>query len=169
MGRWVSLVFTIWLLPAAAAIACEMADRSTDVAPIESRKPVRGDEARLVSGFGMRLHPLLRVYRMHTGTDWAAPLGTPVIAAAGGRVVMAGRVGEYGNTVVIDHGAGWQTLYAHLSGFDVREGDCIAFDALIGRVGATGLVDGPKLHFEVRRDGHWIDPQTMPAGNEEPG
>ena len=68
---------------------------------------------------------------------------------------------ESGTTVLIDHGAGWQTLYAHLAGFDVREGDCVTFGAIIGKVGSTGLVAGPKLHFEVHRDGKPIDPQSI--------
>jgi murein DD-endopeptidase MepM/ murein hydrolase activator NlpD len=87
----------------------------------------------------------------------------PVIAAAAGRVVSTTASAELGNTVLIDHGAGWQTLYGYLGGFDVREGDCVAFGTVIGKVGSTGLAVGPSLHFEVRRDGHPINPMSVPV------
>jgi murein DD-endopeptidase MepM/ murein hydrolase activator NlpD len=152
-----------WLLFGQAAAACDTADGKADESPLHTRKPVLGEEVWLTSGFGMRLHPLLNVRRMHAGIDWAAPPGTPVIAAAGGRVVSARASGEYGWAVIIDHGAGWRTLYAHLSAFDVREGDCVAALAVIGKSGATGLSTGPKLHFEVHRNGQAIDPLRLPA------
>jgi murein DD-endopeptidase MepM/ murein hydrolase activator NlpD len=118
---------------------------------------------RLTSGFGVRFNPLLNERRLHSGIDWAAPAGTQVIAASVGRVVSATVSDELGNTVLIDHGAGWQTLYGHLASFDVRDGDCVKFGTDIGKVGATGRAYGPVLHFEVRRDGQPIDPMSLKA------
>ena len=90
----------------------------------------------------MRRDPILRARASCTpGIDWAAPIGTPVVAAAGGRVALAGVEGELGRTVRIDHGAGWQTVYAHLSAFDVREGDCVAALSIIGKVGSHGTCE----------------------------
>lgn len=149
-----------WLLLAHAAQACELPP-GRGSSPIETRRPAQGDDVRLTSGFGMRFHPLLGARRMHTGIDWAAPHGAPVIAAGAGQVVFAAVKGEYGNAIVIDHGSGWQTLYSQLSSIDVRDGDCVAFGALIGKVGSTGLSSGPHLHFEVQQDGRPIDPLSV--------
>ena len=126
--------------------------------PLLTRKPVIGEEVRLTAGFGMQQHPILQLPRLHTGVDWAAPTGTQVVAAGTGRVVAAEPKGEYGNAILIDHGNGWQTLYGQLSRLEVREADCVAFGAPIGKVGTTGLSSGPHLHFEVRLDGKPIDP-----------
>ena len=131
--------------------------------PLHTRKPLSGDDAHLTTGFGMRLHPILGTRKMHMGIDWAAPIGTPVVAAAGGRVASAGVEGELGKTVRIDHGAGWQTVYAHLSAFDVGEGDCVAALNVIGKVGSTGLASGPNLHLEVRANGQPLDPLSLPS------
>lgn len=146
----------------ASAGACELASPADEKLPLVTRKPVAGADVRLTSGFGIRFHPLLNERRMHTGIDWAAPKGTPVVAAGAGRVAFAGRRGQEGNTVVIDHGAAIATAYAHLSGFDVHEGDCVAAGARIGSVGSTGLAAGPMLHFEVRRGGVPVDPLKIP-------
>ena len=80
-----------------------------------TREAGRRDDVRLTSGFGMRRDPILNTRKLHVGIDWAAPIGTPVLAAAGGRVLFAGVEGELGRAVRIDHGAGWHTTYAHLS------------------------------------------------------
>ena len=125
--------------------------------------PMTGTDAKLVSAFGIRFHPLLNQQRMHEGIDWAAERGTPVKASVAGRVESAGVAGQYGNRVVLEHGGGWQTLYAHLSAFDVKEGDCVAQGAVVGRAGATGLTSGPMVHFEVRHAGTAIDPMTLVA------
>ena len=154
-----------WVLAAHPAQACELPAGGPDSAPIETRRPVRGDDVRLTSGFGLRRHPLLQTTKMHTGIDWAAPTGTPVIAAGRGQVVFAAAKSEYGNAIVIDHGGGWQTLYSQLSSIDVRDGDCVAFGALIGKVGSTGLSAGPHLHFEVVRDGTHLDPMRVHIKN----
>lgn len=159
--RMLLLAVSASSLGACAVEACDFAARDPSHAPIETRRPVHGDNVRITSGFGQRRHPLLEVTRMHTGVDWAAEPGTPVIAAGAGRVSFAGAKGEYGNAVVIDHGGGWQTLYSQLLRIEVGEGDCVTHGAPIGQVGSTGLSAGPHLHFEVLRDGAHLDPMRV--------
>lgn len=154
-------------LSAPAAATCELPTADPAQSPIQTRKPVIGDEVRLTSGFGMRRHPLLKQPRLHTGVDWAAPIGTQVIAAGAGRVVAAEPKGEYGNAVLIDHGGGWQTHYTQLSAFDAKQGDCVQFGAPIGKVGTTGLSVGPHLHFEVLRHGQFLDPMSIASSTPE--
>lgn len=117
--------------------------------------PARGV---FTSGFGLRRHPLFGIRRMHTGQDIAAPYGTPVQAAADGRVIYTGWFGGYGKIVVLDHGQNISTLYAHLSQILTRTGDQVRRGEVIGRVGSTGYSTGPHVHFEVRVDGRPIDP-----------
>jgi murein DD-endopeptidase MepM/ murein hydrolase activator NlpD len=145
---------------AGPASACALLDAREP--PLDTRTPVRTQDVRFVSGFGVRKHPILNVMRMHTGVDWAAPPGTPVVAAGSGRVVAVGVDGAYGNRVLIEHGGPWQTLYAQLVSFSVKEGDCVESGTIIGAVGTTGLSAGPYLHFEVRHNGEPIDPMTLP-------
>lgn len=164
----IAVVLLASLFTAGAAPACEGLAGIAGEPLVLVRKPVHGDDVRFTSGFGLRLHPLLQQRRLHTGIDWAAPVGTPVVAAAAGQVVLAEPTGEYGNAVRIDHGGGWQTLYSQLSRIDVREGDCVATGAVIAAVGSTGLSSGPHLHFEVRRDGRPIDPLSVGVNNEPP-
>jgi murein DD-endopeptidase MepM/ murein hydrolase activator NlpD len=118
--------------------------------------PVRG---RISSDFGWRVHPIFRSRRFHAGLDIAAPYGTPVVAAAGGTVILSGWVGGYGKTVVIDHGGGISTLYGHSSSLLVREGEAVQAGQTIAKVGSTGYSTGPHVHFEVRRDGAAVNPR----------
>ena len=99
----------------------------------------------------------------HGGADFASPAGTPIEAPAGGRVVLAGDLYYTGNTVAIDHGAGLVSLFAHLSRIDVQEGEPVQAGAVVGRVGATGRVTGPHLHWTVRAGGARIDPLSLLA------
>lgn len=106
----------------------------------------------ITSIFGWRVHPISGDTRLHTGTDLGAPLGTPVLAALTGRVIMADFFGGYGLAVALEHNAGaQQTLYAHLSEIFVKPGDIVKQGAVVGRVGSTGNSTGPHLHFEVRQ------------------
>lgn len=130
------------------------------------RTPVDG--ARMSSGFGMRRHPILGFQKMHQGIDFAAGMGTPVLAAGDGVVVEARRWGGYGNWLRIRHSGGWETGYAHLSryasglrpGMKVRQGQLVAY------VGSTGRSTGPHLHHEVWFKGKRIDPKgaKIPSG-----
>ncbi len=118
-------------------------------------KPVPGG---IGSGFGMRYHPILHYFRMHTGVDLHASYGEPVHAADKGLVVFADWRGGYGRCVIIDHGSGYATVYAHMSSFDVSSGQTVSRGQVIGRVGSTGLSTGPHLHFEVRINGTPVNP-----------
>ncbi|MGQ9657024.1 MAG: murein hydrolase activator EnvC family protein [Fimbriimonadales bacterium] len=119
---------------------------------------VRPVEGQLTSGFGMRVHPIFKVRKMHTGIDIAAPAGTPIRAADGGVVVEAGYIRGYGYTVIIDHGGGVATLYAHSSALLVAAGQEVTRGQIIARVGSTGYSTGPHLHFEVRVNGEPVNP-----------
>lgn len=117
--------------------------------------PVKG--GRVVSGYGMRIHPVLAVERMHAGLDIDGAHGEPIRASADGVVVLAEDRGGYGLTVVIDHGNTLATLYGHLSALAVRAGDVVARGDVIGAVGSTGLSTGPHCHWEVRVLGLPVD------------
>jgi murein DD-endopeptidase MepM/ murein hydrolase activator NlpD len=129
------------------------------------RTPIDG--ARLSSGFGMRLHPILGYTRMHQGVDFAAPSGTAIYAAGDGTVVQVGRVNGYGNYIEVKHNDRYTTAYAHLSAFarGLKEGEKVHQGEVIGYVGMTGNATGPHLHYEVHDKGVQVDPQgiKMPA------
>lgn len=120
---------------------------------------IRPSSGRLTSGFGMRVHPITGRRRMHAGVDIAAPTGTPIRAAAAGRVIIAGYMGGYGYTVVVDHGGGYSTLYGHCSSLLVRVGQQVRQGQQIARMGSTGMSTGPHLHFEVRINGRPVNPR----------
>lgn len=117
--------------------------------------PIR---APITSTFGWRIHPILGTQRFHNGLDFGAPTGTPIQAAERGRVIYAGWYGGYGNAVIVDHGNGATTLYAHASRLVVQEGDVVQRGQVVALVGSTGLSTGPHLHFEVRINGEPQDP-----------
>ncbi|MCP3996008.1 MAG: peptidoglycan DD-metalloendopeptidase family protein [bacterium] len=118
-------------------------------------RPVPG---AITSGFGMRTHPILGYSRMHSGVDMSAGYGQAIKAGGSGRVILASVYGGYGNTIIIDHGGGMTTLYAHQSSFAVSYGDQVDAGEVIGYVGSTGLSTGPHLHFEVRILGSPVNP-----------
>jgi len=129
------------------------------------KKPVAGAmiwpvNGRITSEFGMRIHPILKTKRMHTGFDLAASKGTTVKAAKSGSVIFTGWNGAYGQVVVLDHGGGISTMYAHLSAISVRVGQEVTQGNKVGAVGSTGWSTGPHLHFEVRVNGTPANPHN---------
>jgi murein DD-endopeptidase MepM/ murein hydrolase activator NlpD len=130
-------------------------------------------DARVSSGFGYRKDPFHGVQRFHAGVDFAAAYGREVPSAGAGRVVSAGHEGGYGLSVVVDHGEGVQTRYAHLSSVAVSAGQELAKSQVVGRVGQSGRATGPHLHFEVALDGRKVDPAAVahrvPGGLKFPG
>ena len=130
------------------------------------KTPING--ARLSSPFGMRKHPIDGFNKMHRGTDFAAPLGTPIMASGNGVIKKAGWCGGGGNCVVIKHNSTYQTVYAHMSKFakGVRKGTRVRQGQTIGYVGSTGKSTGPHLHYEVIVNGKRINSQTLklPSG-----
>lgn len=121
------------------------------------------DGARITSGFGMRQHPISGFTRMHQGVDFAAPVGTPVVAAGDGTVVAVGPRNGYGRTVELRHPGGTETLYAHLSSFapGLTPGQRVRQGQPIGKVGNTGLSSGPHLHYEISQAGRPVNPATV--------
>jgi murein DD-endopeptidase MepM/ murein hydrolase activator NlpD len=124
------------------------------------RTPV--EFSRLTSGFSLaRFHPILQRWRAHKGVDYAAPVGTAVRATGDGVVAFAGVQSGYGNVVIVQHGAQYATVYAHLSRFTVRTGARVRQGETIGHVGATGWATGPHLHYEFRVGGEARNPLTL--------
>jgi murein DD-endopeptidase MepM/ murein hydrolase activator NlpD len=120
----------------------------------------RPSDGRVTSGYGWRTHPIFGTRRFHAGVDFGAPTGAPIYAAEAGTVHSAGVRGGYGNTVVIDHGGGLSTLYAHMSSFAVSSGQRVTRGQVLGGTGCTGYCTGPHLHFEVRVYGEPRDPMN---------
>ncbi len=110
------------------------------------------------SGYGNRLHPILGGYRLHRGIDLGTVTGQPVYAARAGVVITAGPLGGYGNAVVIEHGGGFSTVYAHLSAVTLSAGSLVRALDQVGNLGSTGLSTGPHLHFEIRWNGGAVNP-----------
>ncbi len=125
------------------------------------RTPV--ELSRISSRFAMRLHPVLKTWRAHTGVDYAAPTGTPVRATAAGRIAALGWNGGYGKAITVRHGGAYGTLYGHLSRFhpSLRVGSLVEQGQIIGYVGATGLATGPHLHYELQVNGKHQNPLTF--------
>ena len=114
----------------------------------------------ITSPYGYRIHPVYKTKKFHSGIDVGAGYGTKVVAANGGTVTMAGWNGGYGNCIVVDHGGGLATLYAHLSSMSVSRGNTVSKGQQIGKIGSTGVSTGPHLHFEVLRNGSTTDPMA---------
>ncbi len=116
------------------------------------------DLTRTASGYGWRMHPIYRTMKFHDGMDFTAPTGTDIYATGDGEVVQVGNSGGYGNRVVVEHGFGYQTLYAHMSAFKVKVGEKVKRGQVIGLVGNTGLSTAPHLHYEVHKNGKAVSP-----------
>jgi murein DD-endopeptidase MepM/ murein hydrolase activator NlpD len=125
------------------------------------RVPLIG--GRMTSGFGSRFHPVLGYTRMHTGTDFAASIGTPIFAAGNGTIESVGWDSGYGRRIEIQHANGYETTYNHLSSFarGIKEGERIRQGQVIGYLGQSGLATGPHLHYEVLVNGHFVDPMRV--------
>ena len=132
----------------------EMLSSIPAIQPISNK-----DLKRTASGFGYRIHPIYKISKFHSGMDFTAPTGTDVFATGNGviREVKSARR-ELGNHIIIDHGFGFETVYAHLDGFNVRVGQKVKRGDVIGFVGSTGLSTAPHLHYEVRVNGNHTDP-----------
>ncbi len=130
------------------------------VASIPAVMPISNkDLKRTASGYGWRIHPIYKIKKFHEGMDFTAPRGTEVYATGDGVVVeVRTRLRGYGKRVVIDHGFGYRTRYAHLNNFNVRKGQKVKRGDVIGYVGSTGLSVAPHLHYEVEKDGKKVNP-----------
>lgn len=141
----------------------DMARNKTErMASMPAIMPVEKTRCKVVSGFGYRYHPILRYRRLHSGIDMTAPAGTPIYATGDGVVRVAGRGAEgyagYGVVALIDHGYGFQTLYAHMQSVKVRVGQKVKRGEQIGSVGSSGMSSGNHLHYEVIQNGKKVDP-----------
>jgi murein DD-endopeptidase MepM/ murein hydrolase activator NlpD len=131
------------------------------IASMPSIMPVSNkDLKQTASGWGMRIHPIYKIPRFHSGMDFTAATGTDVFATGIGVVKSAVRESGYGNTVVIDHGFGFETFYAHLNKINVKVGQKVNRGDVIGFVGSTGTSTAPHLHYEVSRNGQKVNPQN---------
>lgn len=132
------------------------------LAAIPAIQPINNKElTRLASGFGMRIHPIYKIKKMHTGLDFSAPRGTPIYSTGAGKVkkaINSYRKTGYGNQVEIDHGFGYITKYAHMQMITVKKGQQVKRGDLIGYVGSTGGSTAPHCHYEIIKDGKKIDP-----------
>ena len=130
------------------------------------KTPING--ARLSSSYGMRKHPILGFNKMHRGTDFAAPKGTPIMASGDGKIIRARWCGGGGNCVKIKHNSTYTTVYAHMSKFarGIKEGVKVRQGQIIGYVGSTGMSTGPHLHYEVIVNGKRVNSQKLrlPSG-----
>jgi murein DD-endopeptidase MepM/ murein hydrolase activator NlpD len=120
--------------------------------------PVNG---RISSPFGSRIHPVTGSYNFHDGIDIVGDIGTPIKAAGAGIVTFNGRSGSYGNVLIISHGYGYKTIYAHTKKNFVTVGDEVEKGEIIAEIGLTGTTTGPHLHFEIHKDGKLINPKDI--------
>lgn len=145
------------------ALLKSIADKKKILISIPVAFPIAEKDAQIVSGFGMREHPVLNEPRMHTGIDIKAPVGTPVMATANGKVIETReQIGTgYGQPCIIEHKFGYQSLYGHLVRLEVFKNQIVQKGQVIGRVGDTGLSQGPHLHYEIRKNGKSINPSYL--------
>ncbi|KEO72534.1 M23 family metallopeptidase [Anditalea andensis] len=129
-------------------------------ASIPAIQPIHNEELNnLASGFGIRLHPILKVRKMHTGIDFSAPKGTPIYATGDGVIdLIQTEFGGYGKNIIIDHGFGFTTRYAHMNDFNVKKGQKVKRGDCIGYVGNTGSSTAPHVHYEIIKDGVHVNP-----------
>lgn len=130
------------------------------LASIPAIQPVSNEDlTRVASGYGWRIDPIYKTKKMHWGLDFTADVGTNIYSTGNGTVIaIEKKMWGYGNSIVIDHGFGYTSRYAHLSGFDVKKGDKVVRGQIIGKVGSTGKSTGPHLHYEIEKNGTKINP-----------
>lgn len=129
------------------------------LASIPAIQPVKNEDLkRMASGYGMRLHPILKSWKMHNGMDFTAPKGTPIFASGNGVIKKAHRSATFGKVVYIEHGYGYQTIYAHMSKMAVTKGQKVKRGDIIGYVGNTGRSAAAHLHYEVHKNGRPVNP-----------
>lgn len=135
-------------------------EKEVFLASIPAISPIADkDLTRFASGYGYRIHPIYRTRKMHTGIDLTAPTGTEVYATGDGKIIKTGYTpGGYGKRIIVDHGFGYKTLYAHLNEIYVKEGQKVKRGELIGAVGNTGRSTAPHLHYEVRKNNKTENP-----------
>jgi murein DD-endopeptidase MepM/ murein hydrolase activator NlpD len=134
-------------------------NQGNKLASIPAIQPVSNkDLSRIASGFGMRIHPIYGIAKMHSGLDFTAPQGTPIYATGDGTVTTAGGGTGTGNHVIINHGYGYQTVYMHMVRIKARDGQRVKRGEVIGWVGSTGASTGPHCHYEVHINGRPVDP-----------
>ena len=151
-------------------IALLAEDKEKLLSSIPSIQPIRNEDiSRIASGFGYRTDPFTKTRKKHWGMDFTAPRGTPVYASGDGKVIKADNtVSGYGKHIKIDHGYGYESLYAHLYKYNVRRGEKVKRGDLIGFVGSTGRSQAPHLHYEIFKDGSRINPINFYYGNLSP-
>tara|TARA_B100001250_G_scaffold397073_1_gene403796 strand:+ start:265 stop:1236 length:972 start_codon:yes stop_codon:yes gene_type:complete len=135
-------------------------DKATMLASIPAIQPVANKNlSRVASGYGYRIHPIYKTRKLHTGMDFTAKAGTPIYATGDGKILKVSKIRRgYGTHVIIDHGYGYKTLYAHMKKYTVVKGQKVKRGDLIGYVGSTGTSTAPHLHYEVHKDGEKINP-----------
>lgn len=135
--------------------------KATMMASIPAIQPISNkDLSRIASGYGYRMHPIYKTWKMHSGIDFTAPKGTPIYATGDGKIwkPKKNRLSGYGKTVIINHGYGYKSLYAHMSKIIVKPGQKVKRGQIIGYVGSTGISTGPHLHYEVWKSEARVNP-----------
>lgn len=147
-------------------IAALAKNKEALLASIPAIQPVKNDDLkRMASGFGIRMHPILKYRKMHNGMDFSAPSNTEVFATGNATVKKARKTSGFGNLIVLDHGFGYETYYAHLNEFNVRPGQKVKRGEIIGYVGNSGLSTAPHLHYEVHKNGKVVNPINFYHGD----
>jgi murein DD-endopeptidase MepM/ murein hydrolase activator NlpD len=142
-------------------------DKEKLLAAIPAIQPVKNEDlTRMASGFGYRNDPFTKIRKFHYGMDFTAKTGTPIFATGDGTVIKADNsLSGYGNLIIINHGFGYKSFYAHMSKFKARNGQKVKRGDIIGYVGSTGRSEAPHLHYEVHKDGQPINPINFYYGS----
>lgn len=147
-------------------IAVMAKNKEALLASIPAIQPVKNDDLkRMASGFGIRMHPIYKYRKMHNGMDFSAPTNTEVFATGNAVVKKARKTSGFGNLIVLDHGFGYETYYAHLNEFSVKAGQKVKRGEIIGYVGNSGLSTAPHLHYEIHKNGRVVNPINFYHGD----